>query len=170
MRAITNILGDGLHYIVYQTSRDTCLGHVLVTVCIMLLFMWSASLCHSDRTGPLLSSPWSEHTWRNLSAVKWYTSDAEKAMQHNNNPQEPAIETQLPNRPMPITGSAWVQTTLCYQKLEPSGLHPKRGTGLDWKPGAHTLKLPSTVWAAELRDAGYCGGSLTYWCHNRITS
>jgi len=46
--------------------------------------------------------------------------------------------------------------------VEPSGSHPKRGKALGRKPGARTLKLPSTVWAAELRDAGYCGGSLTY--------
>jgi len=36
---------------------------------------------------------------------------------------------------------------------------PKKGEALGRKPGAHTLKLSSTVWAAELRDTDACGGS-----------
>ena len=43
----------------------------------------------------------------------------------------------------------------------PQGRTPRMGKALGGKPGARTLKLPSTVWASELRDAGYCRGSLT---------
>jgi hypothetical protein len=34
--------------------------------------------------------------------------------------------------------------------------HPVKGEALDPKPGARTLKLPSTVWAAEPRAIDFC--------------
>jgi hypothetical protein len=78
---------------------------------IWLLITCLASLCRSIHTGPLLSSPRSEFTWHKSSTVKRYTLDADKAMQHNNNPQEPMTETKLPNRPLAMitTGNAWVK-------------------------------------------------------------
>jgi len=35
---------------------------------------------------------------------------------------------------------------------------PIEGEALDRKPGARTLKSPSTVWGAELRNTYPCGG------------
>jgi len=92
---------------------------------IWLLLTCLARLCRSVHTGPLLCSPCSERTWHKSSTVKRYTLDADKTMQHNNNPQEPMTETELPNRPLAMitTGSAWVKP-LCYQQIyEPLGSH-----------------------------------------------
>ena len=78
---------------------------------IWLLLMCPASLCPSVHTGPLLSSPHYEHSWRKSATVKRYTLDADEAMQHNNSPQEPMTETELHYRLMAMitTGSAWVK-------------------------------------------------------------
>jgi len=46
--------------------------------------------------------------------------------------------------------------------VSPQVRTPRMGKALGGKPGARTLKLASTVWAAVPRDAGYCGRLLTY--------
>ena len=60
------------------------------------------------------------------------------------------------------TSPVWLQRPEQVMSCEPSGSQPKRGKALGRKSGDRTLKLPSTVWAADPRDAGCCGGSLTY--------
>lgn len=77
-------------------------------VSIWLLFTCSATPCRSFRPVALLSSACSEHTRNYLSTLKGHTTDADKDMQHNTNPQEPMTETEPSNRPMAVitTGSA----------------------------------------------------------------
>jgi hypothetical protein len=74
-----------LHYV---PSRFGMLAGAISTFpdTIRLLFMWSANLCCSYRTGPLLFNPHSRHTSHSLSTVRWYTLDANRAMQHNKAP------------------------------------------------------------------------------------
>jgi len=129
MRTITRILWMGsTTFCTKSVGTLAWATYSSPDVSIEFLFIWSVSLYRSDRTWPLVSSPWNEHSWRNLSAVKWYTSDADKAMQHNNSPQGPTIETQPPKRPMAMitTGNVWGKTR-CATKDEPSGLHPIKG-------------------------------------------
>jgi len=81
--------------------------------------MRSYTLRRSDRTGLLLSNFHSAHFSLSSSAARRYTPDTETAMEQNDDPQEPGIETPTAKQADDniTTASAWIKPSLATKTL-----------------------------------------------------